>query len=386
MTKFDHGVQLPKIFRDNGLSIQPVSRGKYIIGAFKSYFKLPKKSSTDIHYLNLPSHIETLNPNSIYSESSAILCAFLSGMVDDVLGEEVEFTVFGRMSTGIFDYQIQNKKTNTSQTISVTNSQCEIDGGFEGTSKLAIIEAKCQTVEDFIIRQLYYPYRLWTSKTKKEVIPVFLSVSNDIFSFYTFRFSKLNIYNSIELVSEHRYCLSPSDIEISDIRNILESTKIVPEPEKIPFPQADIFPRIIDLLGRLYHVDKPISKDKITLIYAFNVRQTDYYVSAATYLGLISKEQKNKCEIIYSLSPKGYFIMTQHPRNKNLALVECILSHKIFNLSLRNHLENAQMPTLEDIVNIMRQQSEKKYSDKTLERRAQTVRAWVDWILKLTLI
>lgn len=191
MTKFDHRVQIPQIFRDNGLSIQPVSRGGYIIGAFNSYFQLPKKSSTDITYLELPSHIETLNPSNIYSESSAILCAFLSGMINDVLGEETDFTVFGRMSTGTFDYQIKNTKTNTNQTISVTNSQCEIDGGFEGTSKLAIIEAKCQTVEDFIIRQLYYPYRLWTSKTNKEVIPIFLSVSNDIFSFYTFYFSPI---------------------------------------------------------------------------------------------------------------------------------------------------------------------------------------------------
>jgi hypothetical protein len=32
MTKFDHAVKLPKIFRDNGLTIQPVSRGDYIIG------------------------------------------------------------------------------------------------------------------------------------------------------------------------------------------------------------------------------------------------------------------------------------------------------------------------------------------------------------------
>ena len=42
MTKFDHQVQLPKIFKDNQLSIQPVSRGGYIIGGFSSYFSLPE--------------------------------------------------------------------------------------------------------------------------------------------------------------------------------------------------------------------------------------------------------------------------------------------------------------------------------------------------------
>ena len=61
MTKFDHAVKLPKIFRDNGLTIQPISRGSYIIGSFESYFKLPKKSSTDIIYRELPPHLETID-------------------------------------------------------------------------------------------------------------------------------------------------------------------------------------------------------------------------------------------------------------------------------------------------------------------------------------
>ena len=43
MTKFDHGVKLPKIFRDNGLTIQPISRGGYIIGAYSSYFQINKR-------------------------------------------------------------------------------------------------------------------------------------------------------------------------------------------------------------------------------------------------------------------------------------------------------------------------------------------------------
>jgi hypothetical protein len=36
MTKFDHHIQLPSIFKQNHLTIQPDSRGSYIIGRFKS--------------------------------------------------------------------------------------------------------------------------------------------------------------------------------------------------------------------------------------------------------------------------------------------------------------------------------------------------------------
>lgn len=385
MTKFDHAVQLPKIFRDHGLTIQPISRGGYIIGAFESYFKLPKKPSPDIRYCELPCEIETLDPSNIYSEASAILCAFLVKMIDDVLEEETNFTVLGRMSTGTFDYQIQNRKTGIHHKIAVTNSQCEIDGGFEGESKLALIEAKCETVDDFIIRQLYYPYRLWTAKTDKEVVPIFLTISNDIFSFYSFRFKEPSLYNSIELVSEHRYCISKSDIDISDIRNILEKSAIVPEPDRkiAPFPQADSFPRIVDLLGRLYHAIEPLTKEEITQIYAFDERQTQYYVTAAIYLGLVNREKISNQYVTFSLSPKAESIMCQHPQKRNLELASCILCHQVFNASLQMYLLRDRKPTLKEILAVMKEELD--YADNTLERRAQTVKAWIEWIHALTI-
>jgi len=385
MTKFDHAVKCPQIFKDNGLTIQPTSRGNYIIGAFESYFELPRKSSVDVVYRELPPNIETLQPSNIYSESSAIICAFLSGMIDDLLGETTDFTVLGRMSTGTFDYKIRNLKTGLFHDIKVTNSQCEIDGGFEGESQFAIIEAKSETIDDFIVRQLYYPYRLWNSKIEKDVVPIFLTISNDIFTFYRFRFSNEELYNSLELVSEHRYCISKSDIEMSDIRGILVSAKIVPDDDDIPFPQADSFPRIIDLLGRLYNANESLSREEITLIYAFEERQTHYYVTAAIYLGLVTREQKATHEVTYSLSKHGYFVMSQHPQKRNIELLKCILQHRIFNESLAVWLEKAESLSKEEIVSIMGKGNEKIAvgSDTTRKRRASSVRGWIEWILEL---
>ena len=384
MTKFDHAVQLPQIFKDNNLTIQPTSRGNYIIGSFESYFQLPKKSTEEVAYRELPANIETLEPSNIYSESSAIICAFLSGMIDDVLGETTNFTVLGRMSTGTFKYYIQNTKNGTRQIIDVNKSQCEIDGGFEGDSQLAIVEAKAETVNDFIIRQLYYPYRLWSSKISKEVIPIFLTISNDIFTFYKFRFTDLQVYNSIELVEEYKYCISKSEIEISEIRDILETTNIVPDRSET-FPQANSFPRIIDLLGRLYNAEEPLNTDDITLNYAFDVRQTNYYVSAANYLELVNRVKTKENEVTYVLSELGQSIISQHPRKRSLELVRCILRHRIFNLSLKIFFDKAQRPTKEEIVAIMKNGTEKisRGSQSTQMRRASTVERWLEWILEL---
>ena len=292
MTKFDHQVQLPRIFKENNLSIQPVSRGNYIIGAFSSYFQFPEdRISPDIKYVELPSNIETLVSNYVSSESSAIMCSYLSGMLTDILGEEIIFTVFGRMSTGEFEYRIHDSRTSNSQDINVANAQCEIDGGFEGINKFAIIEAKCQSVDDFIIRQLYYPYRLWKSKLSKEVLPIFLSFSNNIFTFYVFSFPDLHQYDSIELESIHRYCIGQYEVEIADIRNILSNVEFIEQDNQTPFPQADKFERVIDLLDKLYTYtqDCPLTNEDITIEYAFDPRQTVYYVSAGVYLGLIER-------------------------------------------------------------------------------------------------
>jgi hypothetical protein len=260
----------------------------------------------------------------------------------------------------------------------VENSQCEIDGGFEGISKFAIIEAKCQSVDDFIIRQLYYPYRLWKSKSSKKIVPILLSFSNNIFVFYIFDFDDLYHYNSISLKSVHRYCIGQYEIELSDIRQILYNTKSFKKDKSVTFPQADKFVRIVDLLDRLYVNEEPITKEEITIESAFDGRQADYYTSAGIYLGLIEKLKPG-----FVLTEKCREIMKLDPKRKNLELVRAILSHRVFNIVLGEYLMYSEKPSRERIINIMNDNLD-SLSPTTIARRAQTVEKWVDWILQLT--
>jgi hypothetical protein len=376
MTKFDHSIQLPKIFKENNLSIQPDSRGTYVIGNFESYKKIPKELSHDVQEIEFPRLIETLDPVNIYSESASILCAFNTGIIEDLLQQKVLFTVSGRMSTGKFSYSISSSNDDTSYEINVKNSQCEIDGGFEGEDIVAIIEAKNQLVNDFLIRQLYYPYRLWTSKTSKKVIPIFLSYSNDIFSFYVYKFKEDNNYNSIELVSHSRYQIGSNDIDLEDIISILEKIKIDPEPKNTPFPQADVFPRVLDLLMQI-HSTKSSN-------YAFDIRQAQYYTNAAIYLGLVQKSNKKDKNVLYSMTKEGVQIMNKNPKKRNLSLISCILKKRCFNQTLKLYIDSSARPSSELVINIMKS-GNLNLSQTTIERRSKTVSAWVDWIIRLTL-
>jgi predicted transcriptional regulator len=147
------------------------------------------------------------------------------------------------------------------------------------------------------------------------------------------------------------------------------------------FPQADKFIRIIDLLSKLCYSDSPLNKELITTEYAFDVRQSGYYISAGQYLGLIERVTEGR-EAFYIPTNKGKEIIAADPRSRNLKLVEIILSHQIFYEVLEMYIKSGERPLREDIMAIMN--NELNLSNTTIFRRSQTVEKWIDWIIELT--
>ena len=372
MAKFDHAVNLPKIFRDNNLSILPLSRSQYIIGNFHTH--LPVKYNLEIPTIpwQFPREIETIDYTNLYSESSALHCAFNIGIIDDLVESKSRFTVSGRMSTGIFDFSIKNSINNQSYSINVTNSQCEIDGGFETDDCLILIEAKNYRIEDFLIRQLYYPYRLWSKKISKKVVPVLMTYSNDIFSFFIYEFPNISDYNSITLVQQKNYEIASEEIRRSEVDLLLTQIKIIPESQEITFPQADKFDRIIDLISLL--LENSLTPNEITENYQFDQRQTGYYTSAGKYLGLIEKQDK-----IFTLTNEAKDILRQPQKLKYLKLIETILAHEVFNRAFKLSLEIGDIPSKEQITKLI-SESNLKITNTTIDRRASTVKGWIYWI------
>jgi predicted transcriptional regulator len=332
--------------------------------------------------LSLPEHIESINLNDLYSESACLNCAYTAGIIDDLCGSHALPTVSGRMSSNSFDFQIKNSNGEVYHDISVANSQVEIDGGYETEQNLILIEAKNYSADDFLIRQLYYPYRLWHDKISKPIIPVFLTFSNDVFSFFIYEFQDPNVYNSIKLVQQRNYIISPEPITLNDIYDVLTATKIEPEPE-IPFPQCNNFERIVDLLGLLMQ-NKEMTTSDITTNYAFVYRQTSYYTNGAIYLGLIEKFDNDNGEICYRLTSLGQSIMSKHHKQKNLDIVKQILKHEAFYKALQSYFKKSSPLSNQEISEIMKCCNLYHVtSQNTVERRAQTVSRWIEWILDL---
>jgi hypothetical protein len=383
MTKFDHRSQLPELFDKNNLSILPTSRGSYEIGTFETFCNF-NNDDIDVTSIEFPLFLESLDYKDITSEATAINCAFVSEILHDFTGEERLFpTVSGRMGSSGFDFNINSNGGRFK--VRVDNSQLEIDGGYEGDCSLTLIEAKNYISADFLIRQLYYPYRLWRDKVKKKVRPLFLTYSNGIFHLREYEFTDAESYNSIRLVKHKKYAVQENAINTETIQNILDSVRTVDEPA-VPFPQADSFERVINLC-ELLKQRRFLSKEEITQNYDFgshfDPRQADYYSNAGRYLGLMENVQEN--------GKRGCVLTTAGLRLFNLSIIDrqleftkLILSHKTFNSTLKLYFDKGNVPSKDEVVEIMNMSGLYNIdSEKTYGRRSSTVISWINWIIGL---
>lgn len=396
MTKFDHHMNLPQVFKDKKLAILPVTRGDYIIGRFNVYHDFEEDTSS-ITKVQIPDYIESLSKEGITSEAIALNTALASKIVADFLGEDDDklvSTVSGRMGSGEFSFRIDDNKTGApSNYIKVSKAQIEIDAAYEGLESLSIFEAKMDLSADFLVRQLYYPFRVWEQRIRKRVRPVFLIYSNGIYTLKEYSFENIENYNSLKLVKQKRYSLEDTSlpITIDDIYNILNFVSYCEEPDRIPFPQADKFEKVINICELIQNRQEYLTKEKITEEFEFDKRQSDYYTNAARYLGLVeksikkNKDGKNKDGSIryYTITEKGKHILSMNYRQRQLSFVQCILEHKVFADALRSFLETGKAPTKTEIKQIIENNHIKKISGDTLNRRASSVSGWINWIVSL---
>lgn len=379
MTKFDHKSQLPKLFAEHRLSILPTSRGKYVIGTFETFCDF-NSDEAETSLIKFPTFLESLDYRDITSESTAINCAFVSKILHDFTNEENLFpTVSGRMSSSSFKFDINSAKGHFN--VDVGNSQIEIDGGYEGDSSLTLIEAKNYISNDFLVRQLYYPFKLWNGKISKKVRPVFLTYSNGIFHLREYEFKNINHYNSLVLIQHKKYVIQESSFNIETLSQIIDKVRTIKEPE-IPFPQANSFERVINLC-ELLNQKEFLSKEEITQNYDFDSRQTDYYSNAGKYLGLIEigKEPVFRQTGCF-LTSKGKQLFNLNLVDRQKEFVKLIVAHAAFKNTLKLSLEKGGLPTKETIVEIMKRSKLFNInSNSTYFRRASTITGWINWIL-----
>lgn len=385
MAKWDCIAALPTVLKKYNLNILPDSRSSYVLGDFLLYKEIPELQEEvfNMDYVEIPDY-ETIDINNISSEAVAINVLVISGILDDFLGVDGTVQTFsGRMGTGEFDFVVDTVRGNK-QKIFVKNAQCEIDGGFENEHEVVIMEAKNILNEEFHVRQLYFPYRLWRKKVTKPVRLIFSIYSNMIFRLFEYRFVEINDYSSIELIKTKNYSLQDTTIDIEDLIEVRNNTKICYQDNqyddlKVPFIQANSFERVISLLENMK--DNPMIKEQIAALMVFDERQSDYYYNAGAYLGLFEKKREDKISKVF-LTRLGDNVFSLNYKERQLKFVELILKHQIFADCFDMVINSGgDLPDIETIESLMREYN--VCNEGQINRRASSVQGWIKWIFNL---
>ena len=389
MAKWNSSEQLPNSLKKNKINLLPDSRSSYILSDFLLYQELPKvvEHVKNMAKVELPD-LQTINVDNISSEANAINVLQISGILEDFLELDVDDVLYatfnGRMSSGKFDFKVDTRRQ-IQLKVDVDRAQIEIDGGFESDHCVVVLEAKNVLHEDFHIRQLYYPYRLWESKVDKPVRLIFSIYTNKIFRLMEYRFKEKENYSSIELVRTKNYSLEDTSITLDEIKDVYDSIKDIEVisdnmnvEDSVPFIQADNFERIVSLLENMY--ENPMTSEEIIELMKFTTRQRDYYFNAGKYLGLFQKLKEDKVRK-YGLTNIGVAVYKKSYKERQLELVKLILSHRIFRDLFGEILETGVIPDKGRVVEL-----ELEYNVCSIDvasRRATSVISWLNWIFTL---
>jgi hypothetical protein len=283
----------------------------------------------------------------------------------------MHLTIRGRVRSGEFQFVLPE----THHAVNVSGVQIEVDAGYESENCIYLIEAKIGRRDNFHIRQLFYPYLEWSRRSQKRIRPIFLAYTNSKYFLYEFGLSP--IFGELQVIQQRGFTINESPIAQINLNILYDKTAQLPEPDGIPFPQANDLDKVADLV---LLVEKDINtKPELADAFEFDERQADYYANAARYLGLIEKvgnefqltDSGREFLQIEALSSRTLFFVSQMLHSPTLRQVIQRLEQREMNV---DRISN------EEIAAIIETNTD--LTGSTPARRASTVRSWLNWIVR----
>lgn len=376
LVKFDSSDRLPAALRGQRLSFLPTATGKFVVGPFACYLQTTEEDSRRIavESLGIGDTLESLPIESLTSESAALMAAQSAGMLSDFLAEKVTHTGFGKSSTDHFEFDV-NRLTGGPLNISVEKGTAmEIDGVYESSTAISIIEAKAVQSRDFHVRQLYYPLRALRVRHSKPIRAVLLKYHAGIFDLREILWEDSNNLSSFRQGRHKRYSIGSTKITRAQLLEICGQNPTQAPPLGVSFPQADKFEKIIFLLENLKGGE--LSKSEIGDLFGYVARQGDYYARAGMYLRLVQKRGTK-----YLLTTKGASIVALSGIARSFALCKTLLEVPSIRLAFEMSAKSGASPSKAEMVQLMRSTNgSNEISQSTEPRRANTALDWLDWI------
>ncbi len=195
LAKMDCSAALPPVFKRYGCFLLPVKNGKYAIVRGEGFHRLEPPAAPAEHPSRIRFHLTTAGRGS--SEMQYLDYSFNAGALESAVGISPLYqSIRGREYSRAFRFFVNQTLLN------VSSIQLEVDSGLEGEDAIVLIEAKMGIPEDFIIRQLFYPYNHFRLVSPgKKIVPVFFTYESGtkVFNFWIYEFTDPENYNSVRL-------------------------------------------------------------------------------------------------------------------------------------------------------------------------------------------
>ena len=381
MAKIDTLAERPRIFKDRRLSIFPTKNGVYLLFEDpdeKSYYRF----SDTIEKLPVQGYVANADlfaydsfpgPQQL-NESQAIDFAYISALLQHFTQDsQINLSIRGRVFSNPFHFYLPKSK----EKIEVASVQIEIDAGYESPTGIYLIEAKVGRRDDFNIRQLYYPFLEWSSRSSKRIVPIFLAYTNG--KYYLTEFGFAQDFGDLSVVRSECYVINERPrppLSLNSLLSGLPPAEALREPD-IPYPQADDLDKTLDVVAK---VESGVStKQQIAEAFEFDERQGDYYANAARYLGLLQRE-----ELGFGMTDIGTnYLKTRSRALRNEIVVRQLLMRPTYRAifhQLQQH--NFELEALSNQQIAATIETYTPLSGSTPGRRAQTVRSWLANLLR----
>lgn len=201
LCKQDTREDRPDFFVKNGLFILPVDNKSYYIVKGEGYVDVKMPGTKPTRFTSEAGFVLESSTKGD-GEMQHVDFAHAAGLTSKFLGiKKFHLTIRGRKRTPLFRYRVGRYE------LYAESVQTEIDAGYESADSIILIEAKNGTATNTIIRQLYFPFRQWTSFVKKPVRILFFNHRESVYTFWEYAFDDPNDYNSIKLVRSNNYDL-----------------------------------------------------------------------------------------------------------------------------------------------------------------------------------
>ena len=371
--KIDYRQNMPEPLKKEKLSVLAIKNKHYRLARTDPFININQKQCRGTRSPDcfpIPEHIQALTPQNISSESKALDAAFVSGMLNDVVGDELAPVLRGREYCRRIEFSLPDRERNRLVDYEVEKVQLEVDGGYEGQTGIHLFEAKLALSNNMNLRQLLYPQLhyedLFHGQKDVKTYVMFYEPGRGYFHFYRFRADEKYHF------SDYRRCALE---ETSSLNFCWEDLRAIEVDENktghgAPFPQADRLDKVLVLFLELYEAG-PLTKERLFSTYNIVPRQYDYYVNALRWMGLV-EENASDWETKYQLTRKGARIAKKSEREILVEMAKIIFSNDLCNRFVIDPDPN--------IPKRIRNRNGLGSSDSTFCRRVQTIRSWKKYL------